>query len=271
MKLQDLDALSEELQLAKEMLTQRDTDCLQQVKIANEASQERERLTDTLKQRIRELDQAFIDRDAVEAKNKTANERKEKALQKEILDCQGKIQMVQQELDQMTERHHLLQEEVQRERAQWDMQLDSFNRQLQQAASGEAVTLRLERDQLVRDLSGLEAQLQQLLEVQSDRDRLSALNEQLTARLQECEATLRLQSDLLTELRQQVATLELAAAATTPLGTTLDEDFAHTELQEDEIFRMHSSSEELLPESTEQEQHLNDLGKLIAQQELQLV
>lgn len=271
MKVQDLDALSKELQLAKEMLTQRDTDCLQQLEIANEAAQERERLTDTLKQRIRELDQASIDRDAVEVKNKTANERKEKALQKEILDWQGKTQIVQQELDQMTDRHHLLQEEVLRERAQWDVQLDSFNRQLQQAAPGEAVTLRLERDQLVRDLSGLEAQLQQLLEVQSERDRLSALNEQLTARLWECEGDIRLQSDLLTELRQQVATLELAAAATTPLGTTLDIDFAENELEEDEIFRMNSSSEELLPEPTEQEQHLNDLGKLIAQQELQLV
>ena len=270
-KVEDLDALSKELLLAKEMLAQRDADCLQQLQIANEAAQEREQLTDTLKQRIRELDQAFVDRDAVGARNKTANEMKEKALQKEILDWQGKIQMVQQELDQMTDRHHHLQEEVQRERAQWDVQLDSFNRQLQQAAPGEAVTLRLERDQLARDLSGLEARLQQLLEVQSDRDRLSALNEQLRARLQECEGALRLQSDLVTELRQQVATLELATAATTPLGTTLGIDFAHTELQEDEILRMHSSSEELLPKPTEQEQHLNDLGELIAQQELQLV
>lgn len=271
MKMEDLDALSNELQLTKKMLAQRNADCLRQLEIANEAAQERERLTDTLKGRIRELDQAFVDRDAVEAKNKTANDMKEKALLKEMLEWKGKTQMIQEELDQMTDRHHLLQEEVQRERAQWDVQVDSFNRQLQQAAPGEVVALRLERDQLLRDLAGVRAQIQQLLEVQSDRDRLGALNEQLTAQLQECEGALRLQSDLVNELRQQVATLELAAATTTPLGTMLGIDFAHDELQEDEMLRRSSSSEELLPDPTEKEQRLNDLGELIAQQELQLV
>ena len=163
------------------------------------------------------------------------------------------------------------QEEVERERAQWQEQVETFNRQLAEAAPGEAVKLRLERDQLKRELLDLNARLNYLEQTRTERDRLEAVNEQLNVRLEECERHRSFQDDLVLELKHQVATLEQRIREADRIAAIVHPHLTEPEFQEDEIPGLPSSPPEWQPGKSELDQKLQHLGEQIANRELELL
>ena len=226
---------------------------------------------EALKQRIRELEQASSDRDVTEVTARTESEARETALRQDVIQCQKRLESMQQRLDQTTVEYNRFQEEVERERAQWQEQVETFNRQLAEAAPGEAVRLRLERDQLKRELLDLNARLNHLEQTRTERDRLEAVNEQLKVRLDECERYRSFQDDLLSELKHQVATLEQRILEADRITAIVHPQLTEPEFQEDEIPGLPSLSPEWQPGKFELDQKLENLGEQIANRELELL
>ena len=267
----DFKKISDEKLRVEQTLAQNEVEWQRQLGEADAASAEVEQETKTLRQRIRELEQASVVRDQTEANARTESEAREAVVRLEATKCWGELEKMRQRLDRATEEHDRFREEVARERTQWQEQVDSFNRQLAEAAPGEAVALRLERDRLARELLDLTAQLSQLREVRSDRDRLSVVNEQLTVRLDECEKTCDFQDEVVRELRRQIATLEQAAVDANAVAPALGPHVPEPELQEDDFSGLSSLSPKWVPGPRELDQHTLDQGKMIADRQLELL
>ena len=267
----DLNSITVQKRLVEQKLAQSEVEWERQLNEVNTASALVEGQIEALKQRIRELEQASSDRDVTEVTARTESEARETALRQDVIQCQKRLESMQQRLDQTTVEYNRFQEEVERERAQWQEQVETFNRQLAEAAPGEAVRLRLERDQLKRELLDLNARLNHLEQTRTEWDRLEAVNEQLKVRLDECERYRSFQDDLLSELKHQVATLEQRILEADRITAIVHPHLTEPEFQEDEIPGLPSSSPEWQPGKSELDQKLANLGEQIANRELELL
>ena len=267
----DLNSITLQKRVVEQKLAQREVEWQRQLTEVNTASALVEEQIKALKQRIRELEQASRDRDVTEVTARTESEARETALRQEVIQCQERLESMQQRLDQTTVEYNRFQEEVERERAQWQEQVETFNRQLAEAAPGEAITLRLERDQLKRELLDLNARLNHVEQTRTERDRLEAVNEQLKVRLEECERHRSFQDDLVSELKHQVATLEQRIHEADRITAIVHPPLTEPEFQEDEIPGLPSSSPEWQPGQSELDQKLENLGEQIAKRELELL
>ena len=267
----DLNSITAQKRLVEQKLAQSEVEWERQLTEVNAASALVEEQIKALKQRIRELEQASRDRDVTEVTARTESEARETALRQEVIQCQERLELMQQRLDRTTVEYSRFQEEVERERAQWQEQVETFNRQLAEAAPGEAVKLRLERDQLKRELLDLNARLNHLEQTRTERDRLEAVNEQLRLRLEECERHRSFQDDLVLELKHQVATLEQRIREADRVAAIVHPHLTEPEFQEDEIPGLPSSSPEWQPGKSELDQKLQHLGEQIANRELEVL
>ena len=267
----DLNSITVQKRLVEQKLAQSEVEWERQLTEVNTASALMEGQIEALKQRIRELEQASRDRDVTEVTARTESEARQTALRQEVIQCRERLESMQQRLGQTTVEYNRFQEEVERERAQWQEQVETFNRQLAEAAPGEAVRLRLERDQLKRELLDLNARLNHLEQTRTERDRLEAVNEQLKIRLDECERYRSFQDDLVSELKHQVATLEQRILEADRITAIVHPHLTEPEFQEDEIPGLPSSSPEWQPGKSELDQKLENLGEQIANRELELL
>ena len=259
---------TEEKRLAEEMLSLREAEWKQLLQLANVDSERNEREMNALKDLIEQLRRESIERNATEANSQTENERRKEAFLRELEQKENQLHIIQQELNRLNDDHRQSQEDIARERLQWQEKINFFNRQLADARPGEAVTLRLERDQLSREVADLEARLQEHQQLQAERGRLAAHNEGLATQLQECRDIRVVQEQLVAELRRQVATLEEEAAAA--LVTAVESRFDEPQLLEDDFSGM-TFSPPSTPQPTEHKERLKELGELVAQREYQLV
>ncbi|CAH3178606.1 unnamed protein product, partial [Porites lobata] len=154
--------------------------------------------------------------------------------------CRALLENATRDLNSITAQKRLVEQKL--AQSEWQEQVETFNRQLAEAAPGEAVKLRLERDQLKRELLDLNARLNHLEQTRTERDRLEAVNEQLRLRLEECERHRSFQDDLVLELKHQVATLEQRIREADRVAAIVHPHLTEPEFQEDEIPGLPSSS-----------------------------
>ncbi|XP_068739033.1 interaptin-like [Montipora capricornis] len=181
----ECDLISDEKQKIEEKYTRYQTECYERFL---DLDAEIERLNREIKQtktRNEELERTNKDRESLRTEEKLEYETNQQILQDQIGECQNQLHLVEQKLDQKTKEYRQLLREHENAQIEWQKQVDSFNIQLDEAAPSRLTEIRLERDQLTRNASELEARLQHLQEIHQERDRLASLNEQLTRQLQE--------------------------------------------------------------------------------------
>ncbi|XP_068735621.1 BICD family-like cargo adapter 2 [Montipora capricornis] len=191
---------------------------------------------------------------------------------KQVGECQNQLHLVEQNLDQKTKEYHQLLKEHEKTQIEWQKQVDSFNIQLDEATPSRLAEIRLERDQLTRNTSELEARLRHLQEIHKEKDRLASLNEQLTRQLQELREARVADGQTMKQLQRHVAHLENELRT-----ANLSMEYQDDAPQFEEDYFQGASETSRLPQipsmqnSREMEKRLQDLGNLIANRELKLI
>lgn len=242
--LQEYQSVLGESRRATETLSLQEARWNRQLQEINSELHRTEEETDDLKRRIRELEQD------------SEVSQREREVQMEA--DREQTELKEDELRSLRHEVAHLRERMNPERIQSDRHLDQEER----------MRLRLERDDFARRVVDLESRMQEQQDNQNECIRLNALNDQLTARLQEQDDVRALQDNLIAELRAQVAALEASTDTTRPLpGLEENEDIG---LIDDDIFQS-SSSTPISPDLEDTERRISELGHLLAEREYRLL
>ena len=261
----ECDLISDEKQKIKEKYVRYQTECYERFL---DLDAEIERLNDKIKQtktRNEELE-------SLRTEEKLEYETNQQILQDRIGECQNQLHLVEQRLDQKTKEYRQLLREHENAQIEWQKQVDSFNIQLEEAAPSRLAEIRLERDQLTRNASELEARLQHLQEIHEERDRLASLNEQLTIQLRELREARVVDGQTMEQLQRHIAHLENELRTANPSMEYQDDT---PQFEEDDLLGASETSRlsqiPSMQTSREMEKRLQDLGNLIANRELKLI
>lgn len=165
------------------------------------------------------------------------------------------VELKESELSALRREHARLEEELNRQRTPVGRQLDQDER----------MSLRFERDNLVRKVADLELEMRQRQDNEVEYDRLNALNEQLTIQLREFQDERAARDNLIAELKAQVATLE--ALIMEMRQPPKREEMG---LIDDDVFEIEPSTP-VSPDLEGDQERLDELGQLLAQREYELV
>lgn len=165
------------------------------------------------------------------------------------------VELKESELSALRREHARLEEELNRQRTPVGRQLDQDER----------MSLRFERDNLVRKVADLELEMRHRQDNAVEYDRLNALNEQLTIQLREFQDERAARDNLIAELKAQVATLE--ALIMEMRQPPKREEMG---LIDDDVFEIEPSTP-VSPDLEGDQERLDELGQLLAQREYELV
>ena len=268
----ECDLISDEKQKIEEKYARYQTECHERFL---DLDAEIERLNGEIKQtktRNEELERTNKDRESLRTEEKLEYETNRQILQDRIGECQNQLHLIEQKLDQKTKEYRQLLREHENAQIEWQKQVDSFNIQLDEAAPSRLTEIRLERDQLTRNASELEARLQHLQEIHEERDRLASLNEQLTRQLQELREARVVDGQTMEQLQRHITHLENELRTANPSMEYQDDT---PQFEEDDLLGASETSRlseiPSMQTSREMEKRLQDLGNLIADRELKLI